>query len=238
MKMECMLCRKEFSRIQDLQLHYKEDCDSDDASSRELEGLDLIPQQPTATDEFDRQLALMPFTKPCPAATSSPTKVTALSATSRPVPTNEVGKRTTIQTVPVDYILNEKLALCKKREACDRKPFTIKHNKFSTTLSLNTVAFELFRQSINHYLRERKKYKTSITVSADKCGSIVKETIRVLNTNTPIYTINLHTTTSCIMVNGPEYANFIQNNIPVVLDNIDEMAATLEIANDQTKNTG
>ena len=87
---------------------------------------------------------------PTPQSSSSPVKCrpirtrSSFSTSSSPVTSN-----------PVSYTLNRELALCKKRLACDRTPYEIKQNKQSTTITMNTVTFEIFRSSILSYLKRR-----------------------------------------------------------------------------------
>ena len=50
-----------------------------------------------------------------------------------------------------------------------------------------------------------------------------------------IYTLNLHTTTCRVMVNGPSYTQFIDEDIQTVIEIIDGMADELSVANAETK---
>ena len=140
------------------------------------------------------------------------------------------------KSVPTKYALRNNLALCKKRAACDREPYKVKHNKVSTTITMNTVAFECFRSTILEYLRSIKRYETKLSKTPDLEGSIVKEIIRVFDNISLVYTINIFTTTTRIMVNGPQYSTFIQEDIPILLNKIRGMREGLISANQQTKN--
>ena len=138
-------------------------------------------------------------------------------------------------SLPVDYKLNQKIALQKKLTACDRTPFTVKHNKISTTTTMNTVVFEYFRTYIEHYLTHIKKYKVEILEAPDKCGAITKDIVRVFENSTHLYTINLHTTTSRVMINGPRYARFTEEDMPVIMEKIIEMTENIGNTSSITK---
>ena len=132
------------------------------------------------------------------------------------------------------YTLNKKLALCKKRAACDRNPFQVKANKSSTTITMNTVVFEHFRSHIENYLRSRK-YKVLPYPVPDRVGNITKDIVRVMNNETHMYTINVYRTSSRIMINGPRYMDFVRNDIPIIQQDINRMSKEFECANELAK---
>ena len=143
---------------------------------------------------------------------------------------------TEVTSVPVNYTLNKNLALCKKRRACDRESYKIKKNKTSYTVTMNAVVFEHFRAYIIHYLKSYKRYKIKFTDVPDKTGSITKEIVRVFEKETHLYTINIHTTTSRITINGPQYPKFIEEDMTMVFEKIDDKDDEYKYASIQTKN--
>ena len=138
--------------------------------------------------------------------------------------------------VRVAYTLKQDLALCKKRAACDRYLYKVKENKSSTTVTLNTMAFEYFRRVIVNYLRGRCYRVSEPKPVVDRAGSVTGDIIRVLRKDGfPMCTINLYRPSSRIMINGPCYANFSSMELPLILAELDKNADLLKEASDQTK---
>ena len=113
-----------------------------------------------------------------------------------------------------------------KRKACDRDQYSIKENRTSTSVIMSAVTFEQFRSYIDQYLRS-KNYETRITIVPDQTGANTNDIIRVFLNGKHTYTMNLYTTTSSILVNGPQYKKFIEEDIPVVLEKIDDITDEL-----------
>ena len=146
--------------------------------------------------------------------------------------TNAMGKST--KTIGTDqYFLDKRLALCKKRAACTREPLKVKMNKTSATLTMNTIVFEYFRRYIEFYLA-CKKYETKGRIFRDKEGLVTRNILQVRKNETHLYTINLYTTNSTVMVNGQSYTMFLQDDVPIILEKIKDMALDIEDANYQT----
>ena len=99
---------------------------------------------------------------------------------------------------------------------------------------MNTVTFEYFRKFIEHYLAS-KKYTTKFREFRDQSGLVTKEVVQVNENNLHIYTINMFTTTSNIMINGSLYQMFIDYDIPIIVEKIDDMAEEIDDANKQTE---
>ena len=89
------------------------------------------------------------------------------------------------KAIKVNYTLKQDLALCKKRAACDRLPYKVRENKTSTSVTLNTVAFEYFRGFIVGYLKsDCFKYKVEGPKPViDKSGNVTADVIRVFGSD-------------------------------------------------------
>ena len=140
-----------------------------------------------------------------------------------------------LKNLPSRYKLNKTLALTKKRKACDRHPMTIKQNKNSTVITLNTATFEFFRRNIQLYL-ESRMYIISPDTQRDENQLITQNILRVLDRHgVHKFTLNMYTTSSRIMINGPSYTRFTQEDLPAIISEIDKESESLWYVNEKTK---
>ena len=155
---------------------------------------------------------------------------------------NEAAPSNSIRAPPMymNYTLNKQSNIVKKIKACDRVPYTVKHNKGSVTITLNTMCFELMRSSLIQYLhRQANQYNFQIIPKNDQSGNTAEDVIKVNATpeSTALYTINLYRTTSRIMVNGPQPYRFMDNDFPVITDALDDNADEIEEENRKAKSS-
>ena len=120
-----------------------------------------------------------------------------------------------------NYSLNENAACIKKISACDRENCVVERKSHSDSITFNTTSFEIFRKCFDQYYdTHKKKFKVHSTPVIAGNNLIVQDIVRVsdlLKRNVPlIYTVNIYRTTSRLMVNGPHYRNFTDNDLPLI----------------------
>ena len=117
------------------------------------------------------------------------------------------------------FVLNQQKSISKKRKACDRDNYKVKHNSGSSTVTFSTAAFELFRCNVFMYLKQNS-YGYQLTESKDIPGNVTHDILRVFIETcgqvSNLYTVNVYRTTSRIMVNGPQYIHFVSNDLPQI----------------------
>ena len=125
-----------------------------------------------------------------------------------------------IEHTTINYKLNETKALNKKSKACDREPIKTKQNQSSTTIRMNTAAFEIFcttmfnRLLSTYVVKDIKEHDiTNITVVHDILQVYTQN-------NTFLFTINIYRTSSTIMINGPYYLRFTKEDLPILEEQI------------------
>ena len=141
----------------------------------------------------------------------------------------------------MNYALNPEVALNKKIKACDRPSYSIKLNNGSATVTLNTFCFELLRSNLINFLNHSSQYKFYLFPKTDTNGSTPEDVIKVvkvdeMKTEIAMYTINMYRTTSRLMINGPHYDHFIENDLCFVTDKIDSVENhVIELSNKEIK---
>ena len=142
-------------------------------------------------------------------------------------------------SIQVNYQLNEQLALTKKMSACDRIAYEVLPRSACGFVKFSTAAFEFFRRDIREYIRRNADYLISDDVpTKDLKGNVTQETIKVFSTiseSNSLFTINLHSTTSTVMINGPKYTKFMDVDLPILTKRLDNMNNTIERANEEFK---
>ena len=124
----------------------------------------------------------------------------------------------------LDYKLNKKTALAKKLKGCDKVKYDPVMHANCCVLTFSTAAFEVFRKEIVRYLDRKPEYVVKVSVQRDQGNSIPQDTIMVrvkvegkkFEDSPPMYTINLYRTTGRVMVNGPFFRTFANQDLPVM----------------------
>ena len=145
-------------------------------------------------------------------------------------------------TMYVNYALNEQIALNQKIKACDRPSYSIKQNNGSATVTLNTFCFEIMRSNLIKFLNRSSQYKFYLCPKTDTQGRTPEDIIKVVKVNdvakseTDMYTINLYRTTSRLMINGPHYNHFIENDLSLITEKFDsDDNRAIELGNKKIK---
>ena len=129
-------------------------------------------------------------------------------------------------TKVVDYKLNKKAALAKKLQGCDRVKYDPVMHANCCVLTFSTAAFEVFRKALSGYLDKKSEYAVKSSVQKDQDKNIPQDTITVkvkiddknFEELPPMYTINLYRTTGRVMVNGPFFRTFVNQDLPFLED--------------------
>lgn len=143
--------------------------------------------------------------------------------------------------VKVDYRLDKKKALGKKLAACEREDYKLIHKSGCIVIELNTAAFEYFRSDLIHYLENSANYnQMGETPVKDQEGNTTTEIVRVVSradTSANLFTINIHFTTSKVMINGPMYSVFVDNDVPILMRKLNDRRSTINKANGRYKDS-
>ena len=157
----------------------------------------------------------------------------------------EVDNEISINVNHVGYTLNKKSTIDKKILSCSRRPYDFKMKSGNYVGELSTAAFELFRGDIDTYLRGKKEYIIKVTETKDRAGKTTQDAIRVKENpgvkefnfdDLPLlYTVNMWRTKDKVMVNGSAVRKFIDEDLPNMTANIDNVSDLLEGANSHYK---
>ncbi len=152
-----------------------------------------------------------------------------------PVPKEQI---VTKPLTTANYKLNEQKAMNNKLLACDRVPFTLKQNNNSITITLNTATYEYFFQVLIEYLNNpNNNYRIENSPEGDITGQVItQDRLRVFTNSSHMFTANMYRTKSRVMVNGPHYLKFMNEDLPHIEKQISDAGSTLETANSLLKN--
>ena len=122
-----------------------------------------------------------------------------------------------------NYTLNEEKALQKKLESTDRDDVVVYETGGGLRMILNTGMFELFKLSVEQYYNEENlPFKCNIVNVHDKQGNSVECQYKLSNGRQGIYTLNLYYTKSSCLINGKNPQQFIDQDLPIILKNIED----------------
>lgn len=130
---------------------------------------------------------------------------------------------------PVDksttYALKKDKALDKKLKATNRKhPITTEITGGGIRLYLQAGLYELVRRILPSVYEEHYPGNVEKSRQVDKTGNVVHETVRLQSQGNAVYTINLYHTSSSLLVNGKDQAQFLERDLPKILRSSDEAA--------------
>ena len=143
----------------------------------------------------------------------------------------------------VKYKLNMKAALAKKLASCSKIPYEIENQATCSVVTFNTATFELFMKEVVKYIEENPFYASQGSTLKD-LNVIPQDIVRVRKKQDVdmafeklphLFTINIYRTKCSIMVNGDAFKQFIDYDLPVVIDRIDVGEDMLATANEQIR---
>ena len=141
--------------------------------------------------------------------------------------------------ITMNYTLNEERCVSKKLSACRRENYTIERKEKCANVVFNAASYEMFRRAAVRYYNNNQDYEIVGKPLKDKASNIAAEVVQIhfrQIRNTPkAYTLNLYNTKSSVMVNGQHFEVFVDDDLPVITelidqldDNIKEMNAEIE----------
>ena len=145
-------------------------------------------------------------------------------------------------TVKANFTLNEKRAISKKIEACDRINYDLVNRINCAVITFSTAAFKIFRSNIyKFYDTLPATYEVAKKEEVDNAGNVTHDIIRISDLtkrrSPMIYTVNLYRTTSRVMINGPHHEKFIDEVLPMIAGTIDDFDEELGEINAELKET-
>ena len=124
--------------------------------------------------------------------------------------------------------------MTKKMAACERTAYEVLPRSSCGFIQFSTAAFEFFKKDMREYILGHPEYKIQSDVpSKDLNGVVTKETVKVVSVTAKaesLFTINLHSTTSTAMINGPKYTRFMDIDLPSLTARLENMSNTIDRA--------
>ena len=140
-----------------------------------------------------------------------------------------------VEPVVAKYTLNEGKCVSKKLRACKRDDFEIEWKTLCANVIFNTASYEIFRRAAVSYYRTSPDYVIEGNPLLDQASNVAQETVRVHNkqkrNNPLVYTLNLYHTKSSLMVNGPHYVRFTNQDLPEIIEIIQRRDDDIKLIN-------
>jgi len=113
------------------------------------------------------------------------------------------------------YALNIEKSLSKKLKCTKKKQITYKLTGGGFTAELDAVTFELFSHACeSYYMSDTTTFQKVIKDnSCDRLGFMTQKTLKIRDSDSESYTVNLYITKCSILVNGRGAVNFIHRDI-------------------------
>ena len=169
----------------------------------------MAPDINIVANAESKQISLVPQSTDCDSLiSSSPYRIT-------------VPKQIFTDTAVKSFQLHKDRALQKKMTACNRdNPLTVEVKNGGIRIYLQTGAYELIRQELSTYYSPAAHPTRQISFFEDRDASGVQISQRIKISGE--YTINLYHTTSSMLVNGKREIDFLNKDLPLILENTSE----------------
>ena len=146
--------------------------------------------------------------------------------------TDSLSSTISTKGITKDYQLNKEKAVKKKVAAGKRnQELTINHTQGGTKILFQTDSYEILKSSVEKFYSQLAPgLQTSIEADLDENQTETGRRYKIKD-KVSGYTVNLYHTTSTVLVNGKGELNFVNNELPLIQEEMSRHSEATDLSN-------